>query len=96
MIQKDLTSAICSFTIASMNTEEMLKLRLEGKSHAVIAKLSTERGRPVSRQRVQQLLKAYPVSRIYVTEGAEKAQDSRSKGVKGLLDKVALKVKKFV
>lgn len=69
----------------------MLRMRMEGKSHEEIGKHFG-----ITRQRVQQLLKPYPVSRKYVVDGDESAQDSRSKGVKGLLDKIVLKVKKFV
>ena len=97
IVAKDLTLSIKSFTMASnMKNEDMLKLRLEGKSHAEIAKMSTKQGRPLTKQGVQWILKQFPVSKVYVLDGAESTQDSSQRGVKGILDKVILRVKKFL
>ncbi len=79
-----------------MKNEEMLRLRLEGKSHKEIAELSTKQGRPVSKQRVVEILKKFNVRKRYVQDGAGKAQGKAERGIKGVLDKIVLKVKKYV
>lgn len=72
-------------------TEDMLNLRLEGKSHTEIGRVYG-----ITRQRVQQILKRHPVSRKYVLNGPEASKDGDRGRLKGLLDKIVLKVKKFV
>jgi len=72
-------------------TQEMIRMRLDGKSPAKIAKHFG-----ISRQRVDQILAPYPIRRKYVLNGAEKRQGATRGRVKAILDKIVLKVKKSV
>lgn len=69
----------------------MLKMRYAGKSHAEIGKHFG-----ISKQRVMQIIGSVRLTKRYVRNGAEASQDSTKRGVKGILDKIVLKVKKFV
>lgn len=67
-------------------TQEMLTMRLEGATYAEIGERFG-----ITRQSVEERLRKFPVKRIYSLEDTGKR-----KGAKGVLDKVILKVKKFL
>ena len=78
-----------STTKADPRTKEMLRLKLEGMSSEKIGRLQTP---PISHQRVDQLLKPFPVTKRYVRDRAESSPDDTQGGIKSFLDKIVLKV----
>lgn len=66
--------------------QEMLTMRLEGKTYAEIGEKFG-----VTKQAVYDALKSIKISKKYVVD-----DDGTGKGLKGILDRVVLKVKKFV
>ena len=83
------------FQIARGLTDTQMALKLGYKHRSGWAKI---KGGLVPASEVFQLraLRAFPELGAILSNPAEKTQENGGKGIKGLLDKIVLKVKKFV